>query len=671
MTSTTLSTAAETAPASSGIRLFGRSRPIGADALALLALLGALVLGLMLSYRVPATFNLGVDGRYNVPYLRDFFDPETIAGQPTPSYRWTQERSTVVAPELGRGLWWTTLQLNSPPVDPPKTVVLSTDEQQWAIPLQTQPRDYHLFTPSSGNLSLTLEAPTARYGADPRALGVAFGGASFTPIAVHTLPPTGMLLYAAIALALAFITLRLVGLSTLPALIAPLLSVALLAWSTAINRAALGLLLPRLAILAVFGVITIGLLWLFWRWLVRLGQLQPAPWLLPALLTIFYIGFWIKAAGLLYPYSRAVDVAWHVRDIQSVLSGNFADFYLPSQFSYGKMPVAEWGANPPLLPYTPFFHIVAASFAIFPWDMATSINVFSIIFDTNRALLIAALALAFGLNSRAALLAALLYAVTPFTFMLHSWGNIPTTFGIWWTLFATTVLALTWGRWHERRIFVLNTLLLLASFLFYFVMAVFMGFFVILLAIALAFWRNRPAKQIGALLGSAALGLALSIAIYYIFFIPEMIERTLPYITQTVAGGQVNEGQAAPISFSTYLANHYVHMGYLSYPVRHGVWLPVLLALPGLWLLRKQRPALAIIGAWLVVALLFFFVGLRVSMVDKYIFYAAPAATICAAAVFERMALHRKWVLVPIAALYLLTFVSALDIWILRLQRVA
>jgi hypothetical protein len=112
-------------------------------------------------------------------------------------------------------------------------------------------------------------------------------------------------------------------------------------------------------------------------------------------------------------------------------------------------------------------------------------------------------------------------------------------------------------------------------------------------------------------------------------------------------------------------------MGYLSYPVRYGVWLPTLLALPGIWLLRKHRFAFLVLGAWLVVALLFFVVGLRVSMVDKHIFYAAPALAICAAAVLDRVWSWSRVLPVVIAATYLLSLVSALDIWILRLQRVA
>ncbi len=675
-TTTLASSAAERHTRTGGIHIFGRPNRLRTDLLALLVLLGACLLSLAVGYMQPAPFEVGVAGRYATPYLQQFHEPEAPAGSQTPAYRWTRERSSVLAPGFGRGVWQTSLTLSSPqPTGQPKQVVVGTDSQRWALQLQPEPRVYQLLTPSAGDLTTTIEAPGATIGNDPRILGVVFGGIAFEPVVTVAFPPLLLLLYTSVALTLAFVTLRLIGLPAWLAVIGPLSGLLILASAVATNRGPMGLLMPRLAMLAIFGLVSVFALQWVWRWLVQLGRLAPEPWLLPALLVAFYVGFWLKSTGLLYPYSYTKDIPWHVRDIQLVLSGRWSEFYLPSAFSYGKMPVREWGNNPPLLPYSPFFHLVAASLAVFPWALDLSVNVFSVIFDANRVILIAALALALGLTSRGAFLAAALYAVTPFTFMLHSWGNVPTTFGIWVTLLATTILVLTFGRWHERRVFVLLTLGLLAAFLFYFVMAVFTGFFVLFLALGLLCVPQARARadqpgQIRPLLGSAALALLLSIVIYYGFFIPEMIERTLPYVTRTVAQGQTNTGQDQHISFAQYLANHYRHMGYTSYPVRHGVWLPVVLAVPGLWLLRKQRFGLLAIGAWLLVALVFFVVGLRVSMVDKYIFYAAPALAICTAALFERWWERSRLVPIAITAVYLLTFVSAMDIWIQRLQRV-
>lgn len=641
-----------------------------ADLLALLLLGLAALAGLMLGYAQPAPLRVDVAGRYNLPYLQNFHEPEALAGATTPSYRWTRDESTIALTGLGRGVWQTKLRLGSPqPGTSPKQVLIEAGAHTLPVQLQGQARDYLLLTPSTGDLDITLQANAAPVGSDPRPLGVTFGGVTVDPVVVRALPPLSMLLSALIALALAFMALRLIGVPTWLAAIGPLLGIALLSAAVALNRAPQGILLPRLAILSIFALLGTIALILAWRGLVALGRLDPAPWLLPALLATFQIGFWIKAGGLLYPYSASIDVGWHVRDIQLVLDGRWRDFYLPSFFSYGKMPVGEWGTNPPLLPYTPFFHIIAAPLAIFPWPMAHSVNVFSIFFDTNRVILIAALALAFGLRSRAALLAALLYAITPFTFLLHSWGNMPTTFGIFWLLLTTTVLALTYGRWHERRILIANTLLLLGSFLFYFVMAVFGAVFAILLWIAIRFWQ-RDKRQARSLLIATCAGAALSIAIYYIFFIPEMWERTLPYVTNTVVGGGVNEGQADHQTLAEYFGFYVPHLGYTNYPVRYGMWLPILIGLPALWLFRRNRFALSVLGAWIVVAILFLFVGLRVSMVDKHVFYVAPALAITTAALFDRLWDRNLALRFAILGVYAFTLVSAIDIWILRLQRV-
>ncbi len=669
---TSLVSAADRRQVPGGVRAQRRVPLLAADALALVALLLAATIGFAVAYTRPATLSLGVAGRYNAPYLGGFHDPEIVAGEQAPSYRWTGGESAIRAPGLGRGVWSTTLLLGSPqPQEPPKVVAVRGREQSWQLQLAAQQRAYHLLTPAGGDLSVMLDAPAQRYGADPRELGVVWSGALFEPLEIAIFPPFELLLYAAVVLVTAYITLRLVGLLPWQALAGTLLAALLLAWAVGMYRAPAALLLPRLAILAPFGLLAALVLRWLWAAFVRLGRLQPEPWLGPAVLAIFVAGFAIKGAGLLWPYSHAIDIDWHVRDIMLVVQGRWRDYYLPGFFSYGKMPVSEWGSNPPLLPYTPFFHIMAAPLAVLPWPMAESVNMLSVFADTGRTVPIAALGLALGLRSRGALMAALLYAVMPFTFLLHSWGNIPTTFGIWVALLATTLLALTYGRWHERGIFVLLTAALLASFLFYFVLAVFSAVFVLLLAGALALWRGGRPRQITALLGSAALALLLSIGVYYIFFIPEMIQRTLPYILGIFGDGGGSEGKAAPMSLATYLANHYRHMGYLNYPVRYGVWVPALLALPGLWLLRRDRFALALLGVWLVVALLFFVAGLRVSMVDKYIFYAAPALAICTAALLDRLWAHGRAPRLVIVALFVLSFASALDIWVLRLQRVA
>lgn len=669
MVSTTLTSRAASR---GGVLLFGQRRAWRTDLLALAVLLMAALVGLIATYSRAEPFTIDIANARTRHYLQNFHDPETQPNATQPSYRWTRDRSTIAAPGLGRGVWQLQITLSSPqPADHPKQVLLDNGTHQLPIQLERGPRVYELLLPSAGDMEVALEAPTATYGHDSRALGVAFFGTTFQPVLIAAFPPLGQLLSIMAALMLAFITLRFIGTSPTIALALPLVGLALAIWGITTNRAPLGLLGPRLAILAVAGMPLVAILVWSWKRLVALGRFETQPWLQTALLTIFYIGFWIKATGLLYPYSHAIDVDWHMRHTQDILNGQLLELYKPGAFSESVMPVKEWGEQRPVIPYSPFFHIFATSFAIFPWSLVTTANIFSVFFDTNRVLLIAALALAFGLSSRGALLAVLLYAVTPFTFLLHSWGNIPTTFGIWWTLFATTLLVLTHGRWRERRIQLLLIGVLLLTFLFYTVMAVFMLVFLALLFVSLCIWRRGlPPKQASALFFVAAIAFGLSLIIYYGQYIPPVIERTLPYLQHTVVQGGSNEGQTNQEPFLTYIYLYGGRLGYTALPVRYGLWIPLLIAIPGLWLLRRQRLALHVFGAWATVATLFLILGNRVPMVDKHIFYIAPALVICTAAVLDRLLSYNRLYLLAIGGIYLVTFLSALELWIWRLQEV-
>lgn len=678
-----------------GTRSFGRQHVVN-DGLALLVLLCATVVGLVAGYARAVPFEVGVAGRYNTPYLQQFHEPEIATGEQQPSYRWTQARSMVVAPGLGRGLWTTRLSLDSPAAaGSPKQVLLEAGTVGLPLQLTAQRRVIHFLTPSVGDLGISIATTTGQYGADPRPLGVAFFGIAFDPIVSSMAPPLSTLLFSLVTLALAFLTLRWSGLPAWAATVVPLFGFSVLVWGISAHRAAVGLLVPRLTLLAITGLIATVLLTWAWRALVRLGRLDPEPWLLPALLTVFYLGFWIKAAGLVYPYSHAIDVPWHMQHTREILNGRLAELYKPGAFSESVMPVKEWGEARPVIPYSPFFHIFAASFAIFPWSLEATANIFSVLIDTSRGVLIASLALAFGLRSRAAFLAALLYAVTPFTFLLHSWGNIPTTFGMWWTLLATTVIVLGYDRLSRPKVFLLVLLALLATLLFYTVMAVFMGVFVVLLLLAvLVAGRGLPRRSAGALAGAFGLAIALSLLIYYGQYIGPIVQRTLPYIGRTVVGGEQGAGQDVILPFSTYVSNYVPHIGYMRDPALpallgwlpvpwlpanyavekvlwYGVALPLFVGLPGIVLLRRNRLALLVVGVWLAVALLFFVAGSRISMVDKHLFYLVPALAITTGAVLDRAWKRWRWMGLAIGIMYLGSLTSAVELWILRLQRVA
>ncbi|HEX6289949.1 MAG TPA: hypothetical protein VFZ66_12205 [Herpetosiphonaceae bacterium] len=672
-TTTMTPAAASTQRVPGGVRLFGQ-RFVGLDLAAMLLLLGAALIGLMLAYARTPDVQIGIVGLEDPrrihyrQHLQDFHEPEAVAGQER-YYRWTQQRSMINLPGLGRGLWQTRLMLGSPqPAGQPKQIVIAAGA--WSLPLQLQAdqRDYHLLTPSSGDLRLAIDAPAGQYGGDPRALGVIFGGLDLQPIAVAALPPALFLLHTLLALTLAFLTLRLIGVPTWLALLGALGGLAVLLWGTALHRGPLGLYSVRLLALTLVGLLVmIATRWAVPR-LFRLGGVEVGDAALTGLLAIVYIGYIVKAGGLLWPYFLSVDIEWHMEKTQRVLDGRIRELWdANSPFHQSVMPVDEWGENKPVIPYSPFYHIFSALWAIFPWRLKLSAEVYSAILDALRPVMIFFITRKFGFRDRVGIIAAATYSLIPAAFLLHAWGNTPTTNGMWWSLLATTLLVGAWDRLGESRAaWAVLTLVLTLTMLFYAVTAVFTTLLLFGMVAVLLLTRQRRAAW--PLLLSAAAAVLLSIAIYYWQFIPAIIERTIPRLTGGIAeSGQTLGGQE--IVFSEYIVK-YIYLLDI-----YGVYLPLGLGIAGWWLgVRKfgARSLFAILMTiWMIIAILFWFVGLKLSMVDKQLFWLMPWMGIGAGIAVDRLLSERRllrWAapLLILGALY--TGSEALYLWTHRLN---
>ncbi|HEU5085995.1 MAG TPA: hypothetical protein VFT99_01075, partial [Roseiflexaceae bacterium] len=339
------------------------------------------------------------------------------------------------------------------------------------------------------------------------------------------------------------------------------------AWALATFRASMGLYLQPLALLVLVSALLTPPVERFVDWVFRKLDIPLEPWLRRALMLAFLLGIWLKGGGIVFPSMRAIDISWHMDRVRWILDGNLAAMYQPGAFSESVMPINEWGPNRPVIPYSPFFHIFATSFALIPWwPMELSANLFSVAADASRVFLIAILARKSAFSNRATLLAALMYAVTPFTFLLHSWGNVPTTFGMWWTLVATVVIVALYPRLNERGPLVLLTLVTLLTLLFYTVMAVFYVLFVIAFLVIL---RVRPAsvdrRPIRAVLIATGVAIVLSLVIYYGQYIPGIVERTIPYLTSVATEGSQSVGvEREP--FAMYLWRYVPHLDYHMWP---------------------------------------------------------------------------------------------------------
>ncbi len=600
-----------------------------------------------------------------------------LAGART--YRWTSEQAAIAFPALGRGDWRVDLTVLAAHPDgaPVNARVFANGVPLVNLPEIAAVRRVLLLAPAraviDGNLTLEIVATPYR---DPRPLGVLVERVAVAPLAsgapATALPPWGALLPALTIVLSLYGALRV---ARVPAWIVSGagIAVALLgAWALAVYRHPIGLFLEPLAWFMLFTLALALLLDRGVAWAFRRLDIPLEPWLRHALLIMFLAGLWIKGGGLLFPYMRAIDVGWHMDRVRWILDGHWAEMYLPGAFSESVMPIDEWGPNRPVIPYSPFFHLFSTIFALFPWPLETSANLFSALLDNGRVFVIAILARWAGLNSRATLFAALMYAVTPVTFLLHSWGNIPTTSGMWWTLLTSTAMVVLYPRLGERVPFVLLTVLTLITLLFYTVMAVFhvafVASFVLLVLLVPSGLDRRPLRP--AVL-SLAIALAASVLIYYGQYIPPILERTVPYVVDLATRGPQSVG-VERVPFAEYMLAFWPHLRYDMRPdgfLYYGLLIPLIFVLPGFVALRSRPLPWVMLAAWFSVGVLFMLVGYRISMVDKQLFYIVPAICLCWAVYAERFWRRGWWGRVLVVTIYAFTLVTALDLWVIRILR--
>lgn len=644
------------------------------------------------------------------PLVGGALPPRDIVGEivlaPARTYRWSTDESTIQLPNLGRGAWTVSMNIvtSHPNGQPLNAQVFANDTLIATLPERNDSRRVHLLVPPDlvrdGSLDLTLRSNTF---VDPRPLGIFISELTVVPAGnpafATAIPPLGGLGLALVAVVGFYASLALILGGTpaarssrwpnpgMWAAFGVAAAIILGAWALTAYRFPSSFMLPRLAWLAVCSVVLVLLTRPFTAWLFRVagvpldetpGAPRPAGSIFLNLLLLFvFVSFWLKAIGIIYPYFVAIDVHWHMTRAQWILDGQLPKLYgTNSPLNESTMPTAEWGANRPVIPYSPWFHMFATIFAFMPVSMSMAANLFSILIDSSRIILIALIARKAGLSARVALIAALTYAVLPVAYMLHSWGNVPTAFGLWQTLLANTLIFVFWERLHERKIMALISFVLLLTLLMYTVTGVFMGVFLVTLTILV--WLNGMRggewaalrRSLGALWIAAGVAIGLSLLIYYGQYIPPIIERTVPYLGTVFTKGPESVGVERP-PFGQYLWGFVPHLDYRIWPgdyLYYGIGIPMLFTVPGFIALRRRPMVWLIFAAWFVVAVLFMFAGYRISMVDKQLFYLLPVMCVCWAVYAERYWMRGVAGRVFVTSVFVLSLVSAIALW---LQRIA
>jgi hypothetical protein len=593
-------------------------------------------------------------------------------------YRWSKATSQVHIYGTGGGWWSVTGRiLMQHPDKKPFNATLAVGDYTLATlpPEPSEFRQYRILVPphatQNGDLTVTINSDTwGGNSQDARVLGVAMAAVSAQPLSSDwwNVAPSMRLASMIILAVIAAISAMLLGFSGIGVGVAVASG---LGAALGLDHTYLAMWYPQLLVLMSLSVFIIPLMQKIITWCE--GDYPFSPNVRNILIGLMVVTVWVKGGGILYPIMRPIDISWHMDKVREMLStGDIAKFYQPGGFSESVMPITEWGENRPMIPYSPFYHLSAMVFALFPWEMEKTATILNAFCDATRIVLIGLIVRQSGLSNRIALLAGLLYAVSPVTFLLHSWGNAPTTIGLWWTLVSTVAMLVIGRSINNRKLFALLLLINTATMLIYTVTAVFHVLFITLLAGLLWILPNHPLRgSIRPILLATYGGLAVATIIYYGQYISPIIERTIPYFLQISVNSPTTVGVARP-PLGTYFYNFLPLLRYdfvLNPYLYYGLFMPMLLVIPGYLLLFKRQTLWAYMTAWFVVALVFMMAGYRISMVDKQIFYILPIVLICWAVIADRF-WRRGWsgrLMVTLMVLY--TLVSALYLWVVRINR--
>jgi hypothetical protein len=383
-----------------------------------------------------------------------------------------------------------------------------------------------------------------------------------------------------------------------------------------------------------------------------------------ALCSIVALGVAVKLGGLLYPDTVVVDLPWHARWERVLLQGDFASLYFPSALSSGPR---EWGQNV-LIPKSPLYYLAMAPFTFLPLDIGTALKLAAGLLDVAIALLVYVIPKRMGWGT-AGVVAALLYTVTPLSYLLLSFGSYPTLFAQFLSLLAFITLLCADERLARPPIFILFVTLLALSLLAYPVVAVFnvcvLGLF------GLSRWwlvRGREgSRQASLILGGTILAAVLAFAIYYGQYLwitlrsIETIGDQQPRAQEALEGGLLGQpGHIATVALQNLLIGR----------------LFVILALAILGGVLLQRGVLGgewrrgwhFLVCWVAILPLFVIVDAYVELLLKPLFYTmAPLAILGGIGVTWLWRQGQLWRVVAVSACAII----AAQAWLLWFERIA
>lgn len=629
------------------------------------------------------------------------------------NYRWALQRPIVLLPGMGSYPSKLTLELAGSPIFTSQHLVMLLNGGYFTeFDLKPGPPTFKIFELKPGNFkdgNLAVELRVTNIGKANAAIQIpaesdkpdVYGanvGFKFYSVKLEgdatgvSLPPLSQLILLVVSMLLLYFICRYLGLANWFAVGLVTLSLVIVAILLATYRLELTDYTSRLTILLLLSALFLPLLEfsltrLCFHWQLPLPQ---KTWNI--LLVIFAVGFLLRGGGVIYPQTVIVDGSVHLVEIEKILHGQILAEYLNKQLS---VVPGQWNSSN-LIPYSTIPYFLLAPFGL-AGNPEIGVNLINAWLDAIRIFIIFGLAIKLGTGIRAATIAAGLYLLVPATWLLNSWGNWPTTLSLWLAVLYLFLYLVYYPRLENKKVFVSLTLFLTLTFATYVVTAVFVGTLLLIYCLASFFFipkenYNRNLARRSALLTVAILITAsvLAVALYYWQFVGDTI------VTITNFGQQLGQGSSLglpPRSLGYYYGLYTDHI-FNIYGV--GAVLTIGLAFYAFslvapkkllpvsnisnsdnfgvnWNMVRSFPIFWFVASWLLVFIFFGFVGWKVDMVDKQVWFVIPLALVLAGAGIS--CLWRNWSqpilnyaarVIVVGCILWLTY-SSLSLWIYRL----
>jgi hypothetical protein len=397
------------------------------------------------------------------------------------------------------------------------------------------------------------------------------------------------------------------------------------------------------------------------EWLLRLRVSVLAPQHCRILAGLMALAFLLRFGGMALPQSVIVDMPYHMKWLNTLLTGDWQSLYFPGGLS--AVP-REWGMEL-LIPKSPLFYFAFAPLSLLPFDLETSVKWLISLLDSSVVLVVFWLARRSGARVGAALFASALYAVMPLAFRAFAYGILPTIFAQWLAvLLFASLLGLRPGRsnlWAWLGVLLLSTLVLLS----FPTVAVFVSLVITAYAILLLFRPSlRPSGSslypwsLLALLAGAWL---ISLWAYYGLYISPVMTSIGALLAPKVGQEPTVRWPGGWPDLVAWTANYVVTV------------LPLVLAAIGFALLLGKRRlaharrAVVLLTLWVFILPLFFLVNYKVDMIGKHLFFTMVPVAVAAGVALFAFARRGRWGTVFAGLAVALIAWQGLIFWIGRL----